>query len=325
MIIINCINCDYNYSNQLCDFLIEYDNITDFHYNSKKYNKIILKFLKNIYPAIYEINDNEAFKIDLDYYRDNIASSNSAYRKRLLIIDKKFNINEFINKIKNLNEKIKYINNKIDKKIYYIYLKKINNLNELEELLSDFKDNGDNNLKIFIININLLYEFYDFKNEDNVNISDYPIKLIDVQIEKVINSFEINDAAYCCVSYSWSIYEHKQEQEVLKIMCKNARNLGFRYMWVDKYCINQKDDKEKAIEIPKMRNYYMNAQGTIVWLHDIEYINNDMKKSKWLTRLWTLQEWELSHTKWLLTCNGKYIKYNSNKHSNLFPNICIIG
>lgn len=92
-------------------------------------------------------------------------------------------------------------------------------------------------------------------------------------------------------------------------MCKYANKIGFQYMWVDKYCINQSDENDKLKEIPNMRKYYMEAQSVIVWLHDIEDINDDMNKSEWLQRLWTLQEWELSKDKWILTGNGKYIKY----------------
>jgi hypothetical protein len=89
-------------------------------------------------------------------------------------------------------------------------------------------------------------------------------------------------------------------------------------MWVDRYCIDQNDLKDKAEQIPQMGNYYKNSQGTIVWLHDIEYENN-INKTEWLSRLWTLQEWELNENRWIITNNKKIIKYKSDNTKNLIP------
>lgn len=91
-------------------------------------------------------------------------------------------------------------------------------------------------------------------------------------------------------------------------------------MWVDRYCINQKNIDEKNEEIVKMKYYYNNALCTIVWLHDIEDIYDDMNKSEWMERLWTLQEWELSKERWILTNNGNFIRYQYNKdNEKLLP------
>lgn len=89
-------------------------------------------------------------------------------------------------------------------------------------------------------------------------------------------------------------------------------------MWVDKYCVNQCNEKEKQKEIIKMKDYYSNSDAVIVWLHDIES-NENMHKSEWLTRLWTLQEWELNDKKWILIGDNYITRYNKNKFNNLFP------
>lgn len=40
--------------------------------------------------------------------------------------------------------------------------------------------------------------------------------------------------------------------------------LNLRYLWVDKYCINQTDAKEKHDQIRHMDLVYANAQATII-------------------------------------------------------------
>ena len=43
-----------------------------------------------------------------------------------------------------------------------------------------------------------------------------------------------------------------------------ARDIGFRYLWVDAICIIQDDEDDKATEIHKMARIYRDAQVTIV-------------------------------------------------------------
>lgn len=42
------------------------------------------------------------------------------------------------------------------------------------------------------------------------------------------------------------------------------KELGFRYLWVDRYCIDQGDDRDKAIQIANMNQVFANAQVTII-------------------------------------------------------------
>lgn len=42
-----------------------------------------------------------------------------------------------------------------------------------------------------------------------------------------------------------------------------TRMLGFRYLWVDAFCINQDCDSDKGREIGKMATIYKNAAVTI--------------------------------------------------------------
>ena len=43
-----------------------------------------------------------------------------------------------------------------------------------------------------------------------------------------------------------------------------VRNLGRRYLWVDKYCINQNDETEKRMMLRNMDLIYENAEVTII-------------------------------------------------------------
>jgi hypothetical protein len=43
-----------------------------------------------------------------------------------------------------------------------------------------------------------------------------------------------------------------------------TQKLDFRYLWVDRYCINQQREKGKAHQIGKMDEIYMNAELTII-------------------------------------------------------------
>lgn len=55
----------------------------------------------------------------------------------------------------------------------------------------------------------------------------YPSKLIDVITKKKVY---VENVAYCCWPYCWSIYEEKNEDEVFDIMCKYTNQIGFRYV-----------------------------------------------------------------------------------------------
>ncbi|KAF5989255.1 het-6OR heterokaryon incompatibility (het-6OR allele) [Fusarium coicis] len=41
-------------------------------------------------------------------------------------------------------------------------------------------------------------------------------------------------------------------------------------MWIDMICIDQLDDKEKALQIPLMRDIYSRARSVVVWIHEYE-------------------------------------------------------
>ena len=121
-------------------------------------------------------------------------------------------------------------------------------------------------------------------------------------------------------------------------------NLSFRYLWVDRYCIDQLDDEDKQHQIRQMDLIYANAVATIIAAagDDPEYglpgVNGTLRKhqpqihvcghllastlphpsrsvsdSKWATRGWTYQEGILSKRRIVFTddqvifeCNGMH-------------------
>ncbi|KAK0751444.1 heterokaryon incompatibility, partial [Schizothecium vesticola] len=107
---------------------------------------------------------------------------------------------------------------------------------------------------------------------------------------------------------------------------KVVRGLGYRYLWVDRYCINQDDVAEKQEQIAQMDRIYRGAELTIIAAGDYNGLGGvgedpatqrkplgavsfgpsmtlyetdpspiaEVKRSAWFTRGWTFQEAILS-------------------------------
>ncbi|KAI9249703.1 hypothetical protein BDA99DRAFT_542011 [Phascolomyces articulosus] len=117
------------------------------------------------------------------------------------------------------------------------------------------------------------------------------------------------DVQFLPSTRSKAILKHVTYKELLQQICKDFE---IEYLWYDKICIDQSDNKNKLREIKQMYNIYSNACYTVaivpeVHIHDpkhfdtIHTINNntdastkawiDMKqKSLWWKRSWTLEE-----------------------------------
>ena len=104
-----------------------------------------------------------------------------------------------------------------------------------------------------------------------------------------------------------------------------VQSLGGRYLWVDKYCINQEDDNEKHLLIQNMDRIYEGACATIIAVDNkdsearlpgvgnharksqaschvgdwhlvttLPHMSSPLQRSAWITRGWTYQEAVLS-------------------------------
>ena len=164
-----------------------------------------------------------------------------------------------------------------------------------------------------------------------------PLKVIDCQQRKIIPS--VPDMEYLALSYVWgqqpgcgegssTIFRdgelpHNLARVILDAM-KLVISLDFRYLWVDRFCIDQDNKVEKHQELSRMDDIYEGASATIVSapseLYDgclpgvstsraayhpvgisedtslqvLRTITKMLESSKWNTRAWTYQEFCLS-------------------------------
>ncbi|KAF3040435.1 hypothetical protein E8E11_007061 [Didymella keratinophila] len=148
------------------------------------------------------------------------------------------------------------------------------------------------------------------------------------------------NSEYVCLSYVWGFATEAREimiestggfpQTVVDAMQFTVQT-GYRYLWVDRHCINQDDPKEKDYLISKMDLIYGGAALTIVAASGnsshtglpgvgstprpvpksfifntqryatITSPRNEVAFSKWNSRGWTYQEGVLSHRRLIFT------------------------
>ncbi|KAK7443543.1 hypothetical protein VKT23_015716 [Stygiomarasmius scandens] len=90
----------------------------------------------------------------------------------------------------------------------------------------------------------------------------------------------------------------KEGYRKIEAACRQAREDGIRFIWIDTCCVEQGNHVDVAANITSMYGYYQNAKVCYVYLADIE--KHDMfnkedrlgihQRSEWLYRGWTLQE-----------------------------------
>lgn len=169
------------------------------------------------------------------------------------------------------------------------------------------------------------------------------IKVIDCESLLVIPAPP--DCSYVALSYVWGPSEGEEPlkcgtrtslprspPQVIRDAIALTRNLNWRYLWVDKYCINQLDKKVKKEQIGQMGKIYGAAALTIVaaagsdahfglpgvsvsrrrpqasahvqgrlLAETFPLPEHSINKSKWATRGWTYQEGVLSTRRLVFT------------------------
>ncbi|EPE34871.1 hypothetical protein GLAREA_10566 [Glarea lozoyensis ATCC 20868] len=168
--------------------------------------------------------------------------------------------------------------------------------------------------------------------------------------------------AYAALSYVWGAVSDAEQVDRDALICNSETNqgylalderaprvvrdaitvtkeLGLKYIWIDKYCINQKDLDVKLEQIGKMDLIYSSAEFTIIAAagsdenHGLPGVNNHVreglyrgdlrglqrvisqaqlydtiKESKWWSRGWTYQEATLSRRRILFTETELYFE-----------------
>jgi hypothetical protein len=179
---------------------------------------------------------------------------------------------------------------------------------------------------------------------------EFGLFLIDCQTRHIIRLDE-PITEYVALSYLWGAdtTQSKTMSHVLPrtvpLVVEDAMQvavcLGFRYLWVDRYCVPQDDNTEKRRQIENMGNIYTNASLTIIAAagEDSEYglpgvssrvrvqqhqitlgahhlvstlaIKMEINRGKWNTRGWTYQEALLSTRRLVFTDSQLYYQCSS--------------
>ncbi len=169
------------------------------------------------------------------------------------------------------------------------------------------------------------------------------LKVIDCQSKRVVKAEK--DCQYVALSYTWGDSPAAaQTQRVLQDVSTAIEDsievtlkLGYRYLWVDQFCIDQDDKHERHTQINQMDRIYANAQCTLIAAagvgqeHGLPGVRNSKRtqkpvlelgqwtlistvpdlpaaigRSKWRSRGWTYQEFLLSKRRLVF---GEYQSY----------------
>lgn len=100
------------------------------------------------------------------------------------------------------------------------------------------------------------------------------------------------------------------------ICCAIARNARIPYAWIDTCCINKGNNNELQKAINSMYGYYERAFRCYVYLNDVQKSANtasedevfdEVSKSQWFTRGWTLQELIAPYDLMFYNSNWEYL------------------
>jgi hypothetical protein len=106
---------------------------------------------------------------------------------------------------------------------------------------------------------------------------------------------------YAILSHRWKHDEVSLQQLVagdvrgklgyIKIrgFCRLAAENGYQHAWIDTCCIDKTSSAELQEAINSMYRWYEDAAVCYVYLSDVHSLE-DMDKSAWFTRGWTLQD-----------------------------------
>jgi hypothetical protein len=196
----------------------------------------------------------------------------------------------------------------------------------------------------------------------STNSKPHGLKLIDCETFAIQDV--VDDNSYVALSYVWgsaNSYDCQVQTSngrsllplslpaVISDAISITKAIGFRYLWIDKFCIDQNDAENKHDQIQQMDAIYENSELTIIAAagHDESYglpgvgfrsrgsqptvrigkveviwtmrdPHNSIRGSKWFTRGWTFQEAFLSRRRLVFTEEQVYFEC---KAMNCFESI----
>jgi hypothetical protein len=177
-------------------------------------------------------------------------------------------------------------------------------------------------------------------------------KLIDCSNRQIVLVRTLDTVPeYVALSYVWGDHnttpkESKEQPNAIPQVVEDAftvtQSLGFRYIWVDKYCVDQDDGLKKHEQIMNMDSVYENASQIIIASAGVDKtrglpgVSSDRRKkvipfqhanlslswippaphkeileSRWATRGWTYQEASLSRRRLVFTDFQVYLECRS--------------
>jgi hypothetical protein len=105
---------------------------------------------------------------------------------------------------------------------------------------------------------------------------------------------------------------------------EQAARDGFRYFWVDTCCIDKANNSELSKSLNCMYRWYQNAAKRYVYLADVTVKDQnliegifrsrdmDLRRSRWFTRGWILQELIAPQSVEFYSCEGKLLGDKKN-------------
>lgn len=89
----------------------------------------------------------------------------------------------------------------------------------------------------------------------------------------------------------WRSEPRKQGADKVENACRQARDHGFCYIWIDSCCIDKDSSAELSDAINSMFIWYHDSEICYAYLSDVASGDlQSFKQSRWFTRGWTLQE-----------------------------------
>ncbi|KAF5565505.1 heterokaryon incompatibility protein het-E-1 [Fusarium phyllophilum] len=136
------------------------------------------------------------------------------------------------------------------------------------------------------------------------------MRLINTKTLELHEFFNENTPPYAILSHAWgdqevTFQDWQNRQQVTpkhgysKILkaCNEASNHKLEWLWVDTNCIDKSSSAELTEAINSMFAYYQKSEVCFAYLadvptanQDVELLNSELRRSRWFTRGWTLQE-----------------------------------